>query len=120
MKRDEAEKLIDRLIRKMQDIDSERRLPSPQGGYMHLCIQRDKIRNDIIAALTGSERPEVDLHKEIMNIPVDANKMQIAVEEASKECTWVRQMEYLYKLAHRDARHAAAEIVTGHWLKVAP
>ena len=60
----------------------------------------------------------VDLHSQIMNIPVDADKMQLAVEEASKECTWVRQMEYLYKLAHRDARHAAAELVAGRWRKV--
>lgn len=62
----------------------------------------------------------VDLHKKIMNIPVDADNMQLAVEEASKECTWARQMEYLYKLAYRDVRRAAAEIVAGRWRKVSP
>lgn len=92
------------------------------GGWVG-CAECAKDDPDAYAKFEGLLKPgreglDVDLHGKIMNIQVDTNKMQISVEEASKECTWVRQMEYLYKLAHRDARHAAAELVIGRWRKV--
>ena len=58
-----------------------------------------------------------DLHKEIMNIQVDKDRMRQAIRESFyRDHTW----EHLYNVAFRDARHAAAEIVTGHWRKVEP
>lgn len=70
------------------------------------------------SALTGSERPEVDLYKEIMNIQVDEDRMIEAIKGSfyRKAHTW----EHLYNVAFRDARHAAAEIAAGRWRKVEP
>ena len=75
-------------------------------------------RDKLLTALTDSERPEVDLHKEIMNIQVDEDRMIEAIKGSfyRKAHTW----EHLYNVAFRDARHAAAEIVAGRWRKVEP
>ena len=53
----------------------------------------------------------IDAHRKIMNIQVDKKKMNQAVEKSSCVETHIGQMEMLYKLAYRDARHEAAELV---------
>lgn len=71
-----------------------------------------------LKALTGSERPEVDLHGAIMNIQVDEKLLTQAIGYATRKQE--RMEETIYRLAFRDARHAAAEIVAGTWRKVSP
>lgn len=44
----------------------------------------------------------MNLHNEIMNIPVDQEKLDAAVQD--------RHWTAIYKFGHRDARHAAAEL----------
>jgi hypothetical protein len=44
----------------------------------------------------------MELHSEIMNIPVDQDKLDAAVQD--------RHWTAIYKFGHRDARHAAAEL----------
>ena len=46
----------------------------------------------------------MNLHSEIMNIPVDDQKSQQAWGNADNDCMTI------YKLGHRDARHVAAEL----------
>lgn len=60
-----------------------------------------------LAALAPKTNQPVDLHKEIMNIPVDEDKI---VKHLADETN----LQRAYKIGHRDARHAAAEIVAGH------
>jgi hypothetical protein len=92
-----------------------------QGGYDDYAKEAEEafveIRERILAALTGSDRPEVDLRKEIMNIPVNSEMFAKAVRESLAPSL---SGTVLYKLGHRDARHAAAEIVAGTWRKVTP
>jgi len=54
-----------------------------------------------------------DIHSQIMNIQVDDRLASQATKECAKgfNCTDFASMEYAYRLGHRDARHAAAEIV---------
>lgn len=55
----------------------------------------------------------MDLHGEIMNIPVESRKIGNAVEDSFNWSTdQESNLAYAYKLGHRDARHAAAELAT--------
>lgn len=119
MKRDEAEKLICMIVG-----GSRRSAMHEEYGEEDEVNESNRIveecRAKLLTALTGSDRPEVDLHGEIMNIPVDDEAFAKAVAESLTSSFSGTAFELAYKLGHRDARHAAAEIVTGTWRKVEP
>lgn len=51
------------------------------------------------------------LHGKIMNLQVEKRKQNVAIDEALKSHKNLRDiMVAIYTRAHRDARHAAAEI----------
>ena len=53
----------------------------------------------------------MDLHGKIMNLQVEKRKQNVAIDEALKSHKNLRDiMVAIYTRAHRDARHAAAEI----------
>lgn len=84
-------------------------------GTIQDVIEDVDLYEQLLAALTSTKQPE-DLHGKIMNIPVDIPKMiklfsNLPTHEASVSAR-------AYKLGCRDTRHAAAELVTGHWRKV--
>lgn len=112
MTRDEAERMVDRYF-------------VLRSHYFDLTLQEtaecDEIHNKLLAVLTSS-RP-VDLHGQIMNIQVDKDTMEASIESSIYDdpIGLSRKLyQRFYKLGHRDARHAAAEIVAGRWRKVAP
>ena len=56
---------------------------------------------------------EMDLHGKIMNIQTTSAGIGNAVESAMKyDNDWESRLALAYKLGHRDARHAAAELAT--------
>ena len=60
-----------------------------------------------------------NLHSKIMNIPVDTQKVDLAIDECCREGYFaqkdyskvVRIVSMAYRRGHRDARHEAAELV---------
>lgn len=68
---------------------------------------REDYWNDVLARLgvTAPAKPHSDLHSAIMNLPCNAGRA-IAMNGASMQA---------YKEGHRDARHAAAELVAAHF-----
>jgi len=53
----------------------------------------------------------MNLHNEIMNIQVSKKNQNKAIDEAMKtKRTYHEIMCHVYLCAHRDARHAAAEL----------
>lgn len=55
----------------------------------------------------------MDLHGQIMNIQTTSAGIGGAVESAMKyDNDWESRLALAYKLGHRDARHAAAELAT--------
>lgn len=68
---------------------------------------REDYWNDVLARLgvTAPAKPHSDLHSAIMNLPCNAGRA-IAMNDASMQA---------YKEGHRDARHAAAELVAAHF-----
>lgn len=117
MTKDALEKLIESVVdwsRAYQHALDQ----GPESEAVACEAELKSAKAELLAALTGSERPEVDLHKEIMNIQVDEDRMIEAIKGSfyRKAHTW----EHLYNVAFRDARHAAAGIVAGRWRKVEP
>ena len=112
MKRDEAEKLIDSLTDAAQECECAEFLNDFKLSES-ASKKIDKLRAKLLAALAPETSQPVDLHKEIMDIPVDEDKI---VKHLADETN----LQRAYKIGHRDARHAAAEIVAGRWRKVKP
>lgn len=52
----------------------------------------------------------IEIHRKIMNIKVDDRQMDQSVAKSALAGTHIGQMKMAYKLGHRDARHAAAEL----------
>lgn len=64
-----------------------------------------------------------DLHSKIMDIQVDTQKVDRAIDECCRESCFkdyskvVRIASRAYRRGHRDARHAAAELAVGNQIK---
>ena len=60
-----------------------------------------------------------NLHSKIMNIPVDTQKVDLAIDECCRESCFtekdygkvVRIASMAYRRGHRDARHEAAVLI---------
>lgn len=52
-----------------------------------------------------------DIHNEIMNITISERKIDEAIKDAETlGNNLLERLRIIYKLGHRDARHAAAEL----------
>jgi len=60
-----------------------------------------------------------DFHGQMVNLPTVPTKMAEALEMDHAKSTETSQREMIYKLGHRDARHAAAEVCNAADQKIA-